>query len=292
MNNVRRIITCFVVLVSASLFFLTACKKEASLSTSQNSKKLSVYLTDDPCQYDSVLIDIRYVEVKVDTSKDHMDDDHFGDDDDNGDDDHEHHDGFGVWDTLSISPGIYNVMKLRNGVDTLLGTANIPAGAIRKIRITLGANNAVYIGGVSYPLNLLPGTNNFVYIRIHNEDVDDDDINHSRIWLDFDVCESIIQFNGQYYLRPGFRPFSSHEFGEIEGRVLPLDAHPFVKAYNNTDSATAIPEDEGEYKIRGLKEGTYNLLFKASNGYKDSLVSNVQVHKGVETKVPLVTLHQ
>jgi hypothetical protein len=292
MNNLKRIITCLAVLVSATILFLTACKKEASLSTGQSSKKLSVYLTDDPCQYDSVLIDIRYVEVKVDTSKEHMDDDHFGDRDDDGDDDHEHHDSFGYWDTLSITPGVYNVMNLRNGIDALLGTANIPTGSIRKIRITLGTNNAVYISGVSNPLNLLPGTNNYVYIKIHDEDIDDDDNINSRIWLDFDVCESVIQFNGQYYLRPGFRPFCRHEFGEIEGRVLPHDAHSFVKAFNSTDSATAIPEDEGEYKIRGLKEGTYNLLFKAFNGYQDSLVSNVQVHKGEETKVPLVTLHK
>ncbi len=292
MNNLKRIITCFAVLVSATIFFLTSCKKEASLSPGQGSKKLSVYLTDDPCQYDSVLIDIRYVEIKLDTSREHMDDDNFGDNDDDGNDDHEHHDSFGYWDTLSITAGVYNVMKLRNGIDALLGTANIPAGALRKIRITLGSNNAVYIGGVNNPLNLLPGIHNYVYIKLHDEDIDDDDNINSRIWLDFDVCESIIQFNGQYYLRPGFRPFCRHAFGEIEGRVLPHDAHPFVKAYNSTDSATAIPEDEGEYKIRGLKEGSYNLLFRAFNGYKDSLVSNVQVHKGEETKLPLVTLHK
>src|SRR5882724_4027211 len=166
MNNLKRMITCLAVLATATFFFLTACHKEASLSRSesQSAKELSVYLTDDPCQYDSVLIDIRYVEVKIDTSKEHMDDDHFGDNDEDGNDDHEQHDNFGFWDTLSIKPGIYNVMELRNGIDTLLGTANIPAGAIRKIRVTFGTNNTVYIGGVSHTLGLLPGTNNYVYI--------------------------------------------------------------------------------------------------------------------------------
>jgi len=292
MNSVKKIIAGIIVVVSITFFFLTACQKETTFSGSgQNSKKLSVYLTDDPCQYDSVLIDISYVEVKVDTSHEHMHDDQFGDGDDDGDDDHEHHDGFGFWDTLTISPGVYNVMNLRNGIDTLLGTANIPKGTIRKIRITLGANNAVYIGGVSYPLNLLPGTNNYVYIKIHGEDIDDNNSNAS-LWLDFDVCRSIISDNGHYYLKAFLRPFCHRQMGEIEGKVLPLDAHPLVRAYNNSDTATAIPGHEGEYKIRGLKEGTYNLLFKAINGYLDSLVTNVNVTKGNETKVPLVILHK
>lgn len=292
MNNTKKVITAASVLLTATIIFFTACKKETSLSSSQNAQKLSVYLTDDPCQYDSVLIDIRTVEVKIDTSKEHKDDDHFGDKDENGDDDHEHHDNFGYWDTLSVSPGVYNVMKLRNGIDTLLGSANIPAGAIRKIRITLGIENAVYVAGVKNQLNLFPGTNHYVYIKTHNEDVDHDDAVNAKLWLDFDVCESIIQDNGQYYLRPGIRPFGNHQMGQIEGRVLPREAHSFIKAYNSTDTSTALPGDEGEFKIRGLKEGNYTLLFKGFNGYKDSVITNVQVYRGQETKVPLVTLHQ
>ena len=62
---------------------LVACKKETSPVNNPNSEKqLSLYLTDDPCQFDSVFIDIRTVEVKIDTSKEHMEDDHFGDNDD------------------------------------------------------------------------------------------------------------------------------------------------------------------------------------------------------------------
>ena len=291
MSNFKKIFTGLAVLTSATILFLVACQKETSVSGVQNAKKLSVFLTDDPCEFDSVFIDIRYVEVKLDTTREHGDDDTFGDRDNDGDDDHEHHDNFGFWDTLSVTPGVYNVMTLRNGVDSLLGTANIPHGSVRKIRITLGTNNSVVVGGVSKPLNLFPGTNNYIYIRLHHEDLDDVD-NNLRVWLDFNVCSSVISYNGQYYLRPFIRPFCSEHAGSIEGTVLPLDAHPFVEAYNSSDTAAAIPGEEGRYKIRGLKEGTYNLLFKAFNGYKDSLVSNIKVIKGLETKVPVVTLHK
>ena len=291
MNTSRKITLGFAILVSALTLFFTACKKESSSSSSQAGKKLSVYLTDDPCNYDSVFVDIRYVEVKVDTSDEHMNDDNFDNHDIDNDDDHEDHDQFGKWDTLTITPGVYNIMKLRNGIDALLGTANLPKGTIRKIRITLGTSNSVIVAGVSHPLNLYPGTNNYVYIKIDDEDEDDFGNNQSSIWLDFNICESIIQDNGQYYLKPAIKPFGMQDFGEIEGKVLPHDAHPLVKVYNSTDTSIAIPEeDDGEYKIRGLKEGTYNLLFKASNGYKDSLLTNIQVHKGQETKVALVTL--
>jgi len=281
-------------IVSLSLvLFITACKKETSSSNNDTSaKKLSVYLTDDPCNFDSVFIDIRYAEVKIDTSAEHMHDDHYGDDDDDGDDDHEHHDRYGKWDTLTIRSGVYNVMQLRNGIDTLLGTANLPAGKIRKIRLTLGTNNSVVVNGVSHPLNLLPGTNNYAYVKLHDEDHDDITPTQSSLWLDFDVCQSIRSYNGQYYLKPILKPFGINHYGSIEGKILPAAAHAFVQAHNATDSATAMPDRDGEYKIRGLREGAYNLTFRGSNGYRDTTITNVLVHNGQETHAPTITLHQ
>ena len=272
---------------------IAACQKQAlPVNNTTGAKQLSVYLTDDPCDYDSVFIDIRYVEVKIDTSAAHMNDDNYGDDDHNSDDDHQHQDQYGKWDTLTIRPGVYNILKLRNGIDTVLGTGNLPAGKIRKIRITLGTNNSLVKTGVTYPLNLWPGTNNYVYLKIHNEDEDEVAAGHSAIWMDFNVCESIRFSNGQYYLKPFLKPFSMKQSGKIEGKVFPHEALPFVKAFNATDSASAIPEDEGEYKIVGLKEGAYSILFKGSNGYRDTTISNIQVQRGKEIHIPDITLRK
>ena len=291
MKSTKKLFFGFGILLCLSLIF-SACQKDVSTTNNpKTARQLSVYLTDDPCQYDSVFIDIRYVEVKIDTTKEHMDDDEFGDRDDDGDDDHRDHDNFGKWDTLTIRPGVYNILQFRNGLDTLLGTANIPAGKIRKIRLTLGTNNSLVKDGVSHPLNLLAGTNNYVYIKIHNEDEDDVTTAQTAIWLDFDVCRSIKLINGQYYLKPVLKPFGKKNFGEIEGKVLPEAAHAFVTAQNTSDSASAMPEHDGEYKIRGLREGAYSLTFKGSGGYKDTTIINIQVRKGKETKVPTITLH-
>ena len=82
-----------------AVIVITACQKNVTSGTNPlTPRKVSVYLTDDPCQYDWVFIDIRYVEVKIDTSIQHMDDDQFGDNDNDGDDDHQHRDQFGRWD--------------------------------------------------------------------------------------------------------------------------------------------------------------------------------------------------
>ena len=281
------------ILILTVSLLIAACQKQALPGNNTTApKQLSVYLTDDPCDYTSVFIDIRYVEVKVDTSAAHMNDDNYGDDDHNSDDDHQHQDQYGKWDTLTIRPGVYNILKLRNGIDTVLGTGNLPAGKIRKIRITLGTNNSLVKTGVTYPLNLWPGTNNYVYLKIHNEDEDEVAAGHSAIWMDFNVCESIRFSNGQYYLKPFLKPFSMKQSGKIEGKVFPHEALPFVKAFNATDSASAIPEDEGEYKIVGLKEGAYSILFKGSNGYRDTTISNIQVQRGKEIHIPDITLRK
>lgn len=292
MKTFKKQIAQLSLLVLIISLLVMACQKQAiQTNNSTNPKQLSVYLTDDPCQFDSVLIDIRYVEVKIDTTN-HMNDDNYGDDDKDSSNDHKHRDQYGKWDTLSLSPGVYNILQLRNGVDTLLGSANLPAGKIRKIRVTLGTNNSLVYAGVTYPLNLLQGTSNYVYIKIHSEDEDEVAEGKSAIRIDFNVCESIVSFGGQYYLRPLLKPFSMRQFGRIEGNVYPHDARPFVSVFNATDSATAIPEEEGEYKVFGIREGVYSITFKGSNGYMDTTLTNVQILKGVETHIPDITLRK
>jgi hypothetical protein len=254
-----------------------------------SSQRLSLYLTDDPSMYDSVFIDIKAVEVKVDTFENHKRDDHFGDNDNDRDDDHKSRDEFGKWDTLQIHPGVYNVSKLRNGIDTLMGTVTIN-GTIRKIRITLGSNNSLRMAGVSYPLNLLPGINDYLYVKVNGNHHQEAVFGQSSLWIDFDISRSIVSRNGQYYLKPVLRPFCDKNFARVKGNVLPLGAAPLVTVYNNTDTANAIPHPNGDFKIRGLKEGVYNVLYKGSNGYRDTTLFNIQIQKDGEKILPNVVL--
>ncbi len=83
-----------------------------------------------------------------------------------------------------------------------------------------------------------------------------------------------------------------HNTGGIEGTVLPYAARPYVTAWNDTDTATAKPEENGEYKIRGLNAGTYSIMFQGSFGYKDTTLTGIQVTNGQAVQIPLITLHQ
>ena len=73
-------------------FLLLSCKKEVSTT---NKQKVSIYLTDNPVNFQAVNINIQKVEVKVEV--------------DSGRIEHE------FWESLIIRPGIYNILNFRNG---------------------------------------------------------------------------------------------------------------------------------------------------------------------------------
>jgi hypothetical protein len=65
-----------------------------------------------------------------------------------------------------------------------------------------------------------------------------------------------------------------------------------IKAYNATDTFYARPWDEGEFKIRGLSEGSYTVFIDGINGYQDTTITNVEVRRHDDTNIGTVILHQ
>ncbi len=105
-----------------------ACTKDRSASdlrqSSQSNRPVSakIYLTDHQTPiFDSVFIDIQKLEVKVE-------------------DGNSTNDG---WITLNINPGVYNILRFRNGLDTLFANGTLPEYQIRKIRLTIGTTTAL-----------------------------------------------------------------------------------------------------------------------------------------------------
>src|SRR4051812_37474766 len=76
--------------ISAVAFY--SCKKDSESSTT-----LNVRMTDGPAAVEEVNIDLRSVEVKLANDSSH-------------------------WLTLNSNAGIYNLLGLQNGIDTLIGT--------------------------------------------------------------------------------------------------------------------------------------------------------------------------
>ncbi|MDP4261818.1 MAG: DUF4382 domain-containing protein [Bacteroidota bacterium] len=281
-------------LVAGGLAFITlilfyACQKESSANSSipAGKTKLSVFLTDGPYDFQQVLVDIQRIEVKVDTCRRNGDDDHDGP---GCDDDHDSLSSHcEIWDTLDIRPGVYDLLTLRNGVDTLLANGFLINGKIERIKVVLGTNNSVMVDSVVHPLHLIDNRN-YVYINIHHDHLDSLSSNNFQLFLDFDLAHSIKLINGDYWLKPVLKPFGRHSSGEIEGKVRPVHSFGLIKAFNSTDTAFAFPEDEGEFKIRGLREGTYSLFIDGINGYRDTTINNIMVRRNHETELGTIQL--
>jgi hypothetical protein len=275
-------------LVLALAVFLTACTKNGINASSGN---LSVYLTDGPGEYDSVFIDITKVEVKVDNDSLHKHRDDHGKDDDDRDDHERRKDSYGEWVDISFTPAIIDILSLRNGVETKLGDANIAAGTVRKIRITLGSRNRVVKDSVSYPLELRNETNNLLYVKLYDKHRQRRADSSTKVWVDFDIASSISEKDGRFFLRPVLRPFCNDNFGEVEGKVLPLEAKAVVRITDGAGfNGVALPDRKGEFKLRGLETGTYTVTVEGIAPYLKETITNVSVTKGKETELGTITL--
>ena len=271
----------------AMVLVFSACTKSG---VNENSS-VAIFLTDGPGDFDAVNIDIQKVEVKVDKDEKYKRDDNRNRMDDDKDDHMKRKDDFGEWIDLGFAPKIIDVLSLRNGIETQLGTANIDAGTVRKIRITLGTKNTVVKTGVTYDLLLVNETSNFLYIKLYDNHRERGNRNDVKVWVDFDIANSIVEANGKFYLKPVLRPFCNANFGEIEGKVLPLDAKAVVRVSDGAGfNAVALPSREGEFKVRGLNDGTYTVTVEGLAPYKSQTIRNVVVKKGEETKIGTITL--
>ncbi len=276
MKNIIRLSVIMLPLLSLLVY---SCQKDASGNTQSDLNKphsAVIYLTDHQTPvFDSVFIDIQKLEVK-------LEDDTLPN---------------GGWVNLSIRAGVYNILRFRNGIDTLFGIGTLPNARIRKIRITLGTQNSAMKNGQSFPLKVKDEDRQVVAnLESSNFEVSNGQV---LFWIDFDASRSIqvdnsgSGNNNGYRLKSHIKIFTRSHSGRIEGRVLPQAADAIVMAINGTDTAMAVPDDDdGEFKIVGLNAGTYRVFFDGQNNYRDTTINNVIVRSGEDTHLPTITLRQ
>ena len=265
MKTARILFVVLTALVSGSFIFLS-CNK----NTSSGPAHLQVMLTDGPANYDAVYIDVQRVEVNVSS--------------DTGSN--------SGWQTVNVlHPGVYNLLNFKNGIDTLLASADLPAGTLSQMRLVLGNNNSVVISGQSFPLKTPSAQQSGLKFNIHST------LTAGivyRLWIDFDASRSIVVTgSGDYLLKPVIRTYTAAIGGSIKGTVLPSAAKPQVWATMGTDSLMALPDSAtGYYFFGGVNAGTWNLLFHAQDStYRDTTFT-VSVSTGVVTNAGTVTLHK
>lgn len=295
MKHLRKLISALI-LVFVFVIIYTSCRKESGSSASipQGQQRVSIRLSDNPVDFDAVNVDIQSVIVQVipDSclNRYHDDMDHDG----NDDHDHNRPSRCSVWDTLSINPGVYNLLNLANGTDTILANGLTVSGKITKIRLVLGDNNSVVIDSVSYPLTLW-NNDHEVTLALRGEDVDQISANDLQFWLDFDAAHSIVRIrDNQFVLRPFLRVWLPAHAATVKGYVLPDSAQSVVAAVFNGDTLVAFPRHhDGFFKIRGITNTSTDVFINATaNNYQDTTITGVQLQIGKETDLGTIHLHQ
>jgi hypothetical protein len=254
-------------LIFSSVFFFSCSKNENNAD--KGRARFQVYLTDDPGDYEEVLIDVQDVQINV-----------------TGTDD-------GGWQSLEgVNKGTYDLLKLVNDEDTLLADATIPSGRLHQMRLILGPENYIKVNGSLIKLNTPSAEQSGLKLNVQ-QDVTGGIL--YKIILDFDVAKSIVATgSGKYNLKPVIRTVFESVGGSIKGWVDPKDFKTAVSAIQGTDTvAGTFTGDDGGYIIKGIAEGAYSLYFNpADTTYKDSLMTGINVINKQVTEVDTVFLHQ
>lgn len=247
-------------LLFLTLFTLSQCSK-----SDPPTSRLEVRLTDGPGDYEEVNIDIQAVEIHVD-----------GGDPSNG------------WKPLSIKTGVYNLLKLTNGIDTLLGSTELPSGHVQQIRLKLGSNNSVKVLGQTYALNTPSAQQSGLKLKINTNL--EAGITYKLI-LDFDAARSIVSTgSGKYNLKPVIKTQTQATSGAVKGIVAPVGAAPAIFVILGTDTvATAFADPAtGNFMLKGLSAGTYKIGFEPKPGFSAIEKTGVNVTIGSVTNLGTV----
>jgi len=262
----------FRTLFFATLIIITfnSCSKLAKDSSSSNRARLQVYLTDDPANYDEVLIDVQDIKIN------------FTNDTASG------------WQSLAnVKKGQYDLLTLVNDKDTMLADAEIPTGRIQQIRLILGSENYVNVNGNMIKLTTPSAQQSGLKLNIHQDVVNG--ILY-KVLLDFDAAKSIVQAgnSGKYILKPTIRTTLEAQGGSIRGWVLPDTLTTAIFAINGPDTiASTFAASNGGYFFKGIPVGTYSLSFLANDTtFLPEERNGINVSLANVTVVDTVHLHQ
>jgi hypothetical protein len=254
----------FVVIATAFFMMMTGCKKKDTNNNTSNepgqTTAFKLRMTDKPGNYDAVNIDVIGAEVHSDVSG---------------------------WVTLKVVPGIYNLLELTNGKDTLIADGQVAVGTISQIRLILGNNNTVIVGGNTFPLTTPSAQQSGLKLQVHETLTAG--VEYTML-IDFDADKSIVQTgNGKYMLKPVLRVITNAINGAIDGIVMPLLAKPSVYAIMGTDSFSTYADTlTGMFHIGGLAAGSYNVLVMPKAPYSDTTISGVGVTLGNVTNTGII----
>lgn len=245
------------ILSFASLLIgLTACQKNGSDTTTMNIK-----ITDGPGNYDAIVLNIK--EINVTTS--------------------------GGNAVLVVGDKDFDILRFKNGRDTLIASQTIPSGTLKEVRLVLEeTGNYVRIGGINYDLKTPSGQSSGVKLKVQEDLLDG--VAYTLL-LDFDAAKSIVQTgNGKYILKPVIRAIPNAVSGAITGTVSPIASTPKIYAITGLDTVGTIIDVTGRFYFNGMPEGSYKINFETTAPYVNKTLNTVSVTRGTVTNVGTVVL--
>ena len=272
-------------LAAIALLGLAGCSKSDDDTT---SSKLEVRLMDAPGDFQSVVLDVRQVEVHLKEENDP--------------------DG---WKMLSFTPKAINVLEFVNGKSALLVSEDFAPGDLKEIRLILGPDSYV-IGrdGLRYDLKTPSGQSSGIKLKLDKATLRQRET--FQLLLDFDVAKSIVERGNwnpskdkkeRYLLKPVIRVVAQDLRGGLYGTVSPAAARPQILAIRTSgllapDTVSTMADASGAYQIGGLPAGTYRVEFFPSTAapvgqtpYRTVVTSNVTVVNDARTDLRVTTLN-
>lgn len=238
---------------------LFACGEKDKPQTGE----LHIYLIDAPAGYSEVNINIRTIEFITDKSTKPT--------------------------KVELSDKPINLLKLSNGIDTLIAKVKLNVSTLKEIRLYMGENNSVVTNGTKHSLSIPSEVEAIVELNIEQL-IEDGGI--YKIWIDFDASRSIVKRgNDRYQLVPIVRAFSEFSSGSVRGQIYPRTALPFIWACTVADTIGTIADSTGYFLIKNLPADTYNLKILPQNGMDEIIVEKIIVESGRTTDAGSIALH-
>tara|TARA_R110000868_G_scaffold292498_2_gene552986 strand:+ start:11248 stop:12009 length:762 start_codon:yes stop_codon:yes gene_type:complete len=250
------------ILLIASFIVFGITVNSCSSDSTPGTYAYNVRMTDAPGPYEKVNIDLKAVEVTGNNGQTVL---------------------------LNTTAGIYNLLEFSNGLSTLIATSELSDANVSQIRLILGSNNTVVVGGVSYPLSTPSAEQSGLKLQVHQTLLADI---QNEILLDFDANASIVKTgNGTYKLKPVVRTIVTAITGNIKGSITPIGTMAVVTAtsVDAVDYSSSVNE-LGQFQISGLLPGIYTFTITPLLPLLPVTQTNVVVTAGVNTNLGVIAL--
>ena len=257
-----------ILLIFSGIIYYGCSQKNNPVSpTTATTGMLKVMMIDSPADYSEVNIVVDSVQAHISTS-----------------------DSTSGWFTINNKPATYDLLKLVNGANAVIGEDTLEAGYYSQLRLYIGSGSNIVMNGQTFNLTTPSGSQSGVKLNI---DAAVQPGIAYLLTLDFDANRSIVQAgkSGKFLLKPVIRVVTTGTTGLIAGTVSPDSVSANVWAITGIDSVSTSTDLTGGFKLLYLPPNTYSVYIAPKDtAYKDTTITNVNVTASNTTNIGTVIL--